>query len=162
MTAAGMVVAREPGARFLFVGEWEDQRLQRQARQLARAAGPRIEFQEVTVGQRKSALLGRAGFLLFPPVRPEGQPRVILEALAAGLPVVTTDQGAIAETVVHGDSGFVLADASPEGLAEVMLMLIRDGALWSRMSAAARRRYVAVYAQETADRRIAEWLGALV
>ena len=161
LRAAVLVAAHEPGARFLFVGDWEDERLEREARALARVAGPQIQFHEVTVGRRKNALLGRAGFLLFPPVRPEGQPRVILEALAAGLPVIATDQGAIAETVVHGESGFVLADASPERLAEAMLMLIRDAALWSRMSAAARRRHVSLYTQEIADRRIAEWLGGL-
>lgn len=160
--AAALVVAREPGARFLFVGDWEDEHLEREARALASVAGPQIQFQEVTVGRRKSALLARAGFLLFPPVRPEGHPRVILEALAAALPVITTDQGAIAETVVHGESGFVLADASPELLAEAMLMLIRDAALWTRMSAAARQRYHALYRQEIADRRIAEWLAGVV
>ena len=87
---------------------------------------------------------------------------MILEALAAALPVITTDQGAIAETVVHGESGFVLVDASPERLAEAMLMLIRDAALWTRMSAAARQRYDALYRQEIADRRIAEWLAGVV
>ena len=72
--------------------------------------------------------------LLFPPVEPEGHPRVVLEALAAGLPVITTDRGAIAETVVEGESGFVLDHPVPDELAARVLRLLRDPELRDRMS----------------------------
>jgi glycosyltransferase involved in cell wall biosynthesis len=78
--------------------------------------------------------------------------------LAAGLPIVTTDRGAIAETVIDGESGFVLDDVSPERLAELLLLLLGDDELRIRMSEAARTRYVERFTQEAADLRLADWL----
>ena len=46
--------------------------------------------------------------------------------MAAGMPLVTTDQGAIADTVADGEAGFVLDDADPERLAECVLRLLED------------------------------------
>jgi glycosyltransferase involved in cell wall biosynthesis len=156
--AAAIVATQEPGATFLFVGDWEDPELEREARELVAATGAPVEFRPVTLGQEKDALLGRCGFLLFPPALPEGHPRVVLEALAAGVPVITTDRGAIAETVIDGESGFVLNGPDPEQLAAGMLRLIRDRALWERMSAAARARYLECYTQEIAEERLLSWL----
>jgi glycosyltransferase involved in cell wall biosynthesis len=100
-----------------------------------------------------------SSLFLFPPVEPEGHPRVVVEAISAGLPVVTTNRGAIAETVVDGVSGFVLDDPVPEQLAERLILLLEDEELRRRMSAAARARYLEHFTQERADHRLAEWLG---
>jgi glycosyltransferase involved in cell wall biosynthesis len=156
--AALVVLAEHPDARFLFVGEWEDPELERSVRDRAAAANGRIEFREPQTGRDKDSLLASAALLLFPPVEPEGHPRVVLEALAAGLPVVTTDRGAIAETVVDGETGFILATADPRELARRIGTLLSDNELRARMSRAARARYLSLYTQEKADRRLAEWL----
>ncbi len=112
----------------------------------------RIEFRTVVTGEALRDLFREAGFLLFPPVEPEGHPRVVIEALAAGLPVVTTDRGTITETIVDGESGFVLDQPDPNRLAERMLTLIRDQSQWERMSRAARERHQARYTVDAADR----------
>ena len=78
--------------------------------------------------------------------------------MAAGLPVIATDRGAIAETVVDGECGYVLADPDPSELAERMLRLLDDPELRSSMSRAARSRYLARFTQEAADRALADWL----
>ena len=106
----------------------------------------------------KDQLLGSAAVLLFPPVEPEGHPRVVLEALAAGLPVVTTDQGAIRETVVDGVSGFVLDEPVPDLLAACVLQLLDDPLLLEQQSRAARLRYLSAFTQEHADRQFTDWL----
>jgi spore coat protein SA len=85
----------------------------------------------------------------------------VLEALAAGVPVVATDRGAIRETIVDGESGFVLPDADPGELADRVLRLLQDAALRDRLSKAARDRYLGCFTQEHADRRLAEWLGSV-
>ena len=72
-----------------------------------------VTFRPPVEGEEKDRLLASAAILLFPPVEPEGHPRVVLEALAAGVPVVTTDRGAIRETVSDGRDGFVLPDPEP-------------------------------------------------
>lgn len=160
--AALRVVAEVPTARFLFVGAWEDADLERTLRRRVAASAGRIRFLAPVTGEEKDALLARAGYLLFPPVEPEGHPRVVLEALAAGLPVVTTARGAITETVEEGRSGFVLDDPVPAELAERMLRLLRDPELHARMSRHARERYLAAFTEDHADRAFAEWLDSLV
>ena len=113
------------------------------------------------MGAEKSRLLASAAVLLFPPVEPEGHPRVVVEALAAGIPVVTTNRGAIGETVVDGESGFVLDEPDPPVLASCVLRLLDDDSLRERQSRAARDRYLSLFTQERADRRLADWLVAV-
>jgi glycosyltransferase involved in cell wall biosynthesis len=152
------VIERRPTAKFLFVGAWVDDRLERQVKERARPAGDRIRFLPPTVDEEKQKLLLSSALLLFPPVEPEGHPRVVLEALAAGLPVVTTDQGAIAETVLDGESGFVLDEPAPDQLADRVLRMLDDRQLRERMGRAARARYLEEFTQEQADRKLADWL----
>jgi glycosyltransferase involved in cell wall biosynthesis len=159
LEAARIVLEHHPSARFLFVGEWESAELEKEAR--AAAAGPRIEFLAAQSGAAKDRLLASSSVLLFPPVEPEGHPRVVLEGLAAGIPIVTTDRGAIAETVIDGESGFILRDPVPEDLADRVLRLLRDSDLRKQMGEAARARYLESFTQEKADRRLADWLSRL-
>lgn len=156
---AALLVTREhPAARFLFVGEWEDAELERELRARCATAGSRIQFLEPVTGPSKDQLLASSALLLFPPRAAEGHPRVVLECLAAGLPVVTTNRGAIAETVVDGDSGFVLEDPVPDKLADRVLRLLIDDAARDRMGEAARARHLRAFTQAEADRRLANWL----
>jgi glycosyltransferase involved in cell wall biosynthesis len=46
--------------------------------------------------------------------------------MAAGMPVISTDQGAIAEYVIDGDNGFIVKKQSPEMIAEKVLVLAGD------------------------------------
>jgi glycosyltransferase involved in cell wall biosynthesis len=159
--AARLVTRKHDRARFLFVGEWEDQGLARDLRERIAVANGRIQFKDPVVGADKERLLSSVGIVLFPPNEPEGHPRVVLEALAAGTPVVATDRGAIAETIVDGQTGFVLPDPDPAALAERILLLLRDADLRRRMGYAARARYLEHFTQTQADRILAEWLSAL-
>lgn len=161
MEAARLVLDARPKARFLLAGPFEDDELQAQLAALARPYGDRIEFLGIVGPERKNELLAAAGVLLFPPVEPEGHPRVVLEAIAAGTPVVATDRGAIAETIVDGESGFVLADPDPSELADRVLALLGDPELRRRMGAAARARFEAEFSQERADEKLAGWLSDL-
>jgi len=156
--AARMVVAEHPDARFLFVGQWESEGLESVLRREVHGLEERIRFLAVTTGAAHQRALASAALLLFPPVEPEGHPRVVLEAMAAGLPVVTTDRGAIRETVVDGSCGFVLADPDPRELADRMLVLLRDRTLRDRMGRAARERYLERFTQPATDRALASWL----
>jgi glycosyltransferase involved in cell wall biosynthesis len=159
LEAALLVVREHPNVEFFFVGAWEDDELAAALRARVQGADARIRFFPPTAGEEeKRRLLLSSSLLLFPPVEPEGHPRVVLEAMSAGLPVVTTDRGAISETVVDGESGFVLPEPIPAELADRVLRLLRDQALRHRMAKAARERYLSVFTQEKADRRLADWL----
>lgn len=70
----------------------------------------------------------------------EGNPRVLMEAAAAGLPIVTTRVSGSDEAVEDGVTGFVLAVGDVSAHAGAVLRLARDPELRARMGAAARRR----------------------
>ena len=158
VTASCVVARRMPQARFVFAGAWEDDELEHALRSQAEPFRDRIEFRGIVSGPKKAQLLASSSVLLFPPREPEGHPRVVLEAMAAGLPVVTTNRGAIAETVEDGVSGFVLAEPDPDALAERLISLLENDDLYSTMSRAALARYNERFTQGEADRRLAEWL----
>ena len=159
--AAVLALRDHSSARFLFVGDWEDRALEREVRSRAREGGDRIVFRPAISGPSKNQVLTRSSIFLFPPVEREGHPRVVLEALAAGLPIVTTDRGAISETVVDGECGFVLRDPVPDQLADRIGLLLRDSELRERMGRAARERYVTHFTKEIADRCLADWLATI-
>ncbi len=83
----------------------------------------------------------------------EGQPLVILEAYAAGLPVVATDVGACREMIEGlegedrrlGPSGIVTRVATPAETAAALVCLARDPALRQRLGAAGRARVSGCY-----------------
>jgi glycosyltransferase involved in cell wall biosynthesis len=154
-----LVRSRRPSTRFTFAGEWEDSELEKKLRARTAAENGGIGFRPAVQGREKDELLASAAVLLFPPVEPEGHPRVVLEALAAGVPVVTTDRGAIRETVVDGESGFVLAAPEPTLLAESLVALLDDPRRRESFSSAARRRHQEHFTQEDADRALIDWLG---
>ena len=63
----------------------------------------------------------------------EGTPRTVLEAMATGRPIITTDAPGCRETTVDGDNGFLVPIRDPEALADAMLKLASDRALRERM-----------------------------
>ena len=162
LETAGIVLRQRPGARFVFAGECPDPAFRTRLEELATDVGGRIVFRPPVSGREKQELLLSSSFLLFPPARQEGHPRVVIEAMAAGLPVITTDRGVIAETVVDGECGYVLPAPIPSELAECALELCADPALRERMGRAARARYLECFSQERADRALADWLAELV
>lgn len=72
--------------------------------------------------------------------RREGHPYVLLEAMACNLPAVATSCGGVAETVVEGETGFVVPIGSAQALAERLSPLLSDAGLRTRMGQAAGRR----------------------
>jgi glycosyltransferase involved in cell wall biosynthesis len=70
----------------------------------------------------------------------DGFPTVILEAMAAGLPIVSTYVSGIPEAVVDGVTGFLVKERDPVAAASAVEQLIGDVGLRGRMGAAGRQR----------------------
>jgi len=70
----------------------------------------------------------------------EGMPNAALEAMACGLPVVTTDCGGVREAVTDGVEGFVVPLREPAAMADALLTLARNRSLAHSMGAAGRQK----------------------
>jgi glycosyltransferase involved in cell wall biosynthesis len=66
--------------------------------------------------------------------------RAALEAMAAGRPVVARRVGALPETVAHGETGLLVDDDTPAGVAAALRAIVADPARARAMGAAGRRR----------------------
>ena len=72
--------------------------------------------------------------------RSEGMPMSVLEAMAAGLPVVASEVGGVPEVVVDGETGFLTRSGRTDDLAEALGRLVADARLRERLGDAGRRR----------------------
>jgi glycosyltransferase involved in cell wall biosynthesis len=74
------------------------------------------------------------------PSRREGFPITVLEAMAAGLPVIAADVGGVSEQIVHLESGILVPPDDPEAIARWIVRLHDDSALRSALGEAAKNR----------------------
>lgn len=125
----------------------------------ARAAVARLGLdQRVRVAgwvgpEERDALVAGSQILVLPSYH-EGLPMAILEALAAGLVVVTTPVGGIPDAIVDGEHGLLVRPGDPAGLAGALARAIADPALRRRLGAAGRAR-VAPWNAEDYPHRLA-------
>jgi glycosyltransferase involved in cell wall biosynthesis len=139
LRAAALVAQKYPHARFVLVGDGRDGTTLRQLQDLAINLG--IAERVVFLGYRENLLPVYATFDMFMlSSRREGLPNSILEAMAMGLPVVTTDVAGAKELVVTGQTGFVFSQGDVHNLAQALIDLTDDHRLRLRMGAAGRQR----------------------
>ena len=141
-----MVTARFPGARLIL-------------------AGPATPAQHAAIGREASLtgcsdsvivaglrhdvprLLGAMDVVVVPSLA-EGFSNVVLEAGAAGRPVVATRVGGNAEAIVDGETGLLVEPQDPIALARAILTLLEDPARRRRMGESARRRVSEMFTVE--------------
>jgi glycosyltransferase involved in cell wall biosynthesis len=137
VAAARMVRQAHPEVRFRLAGWLDPNPAAISAGELASwTASGDIEYLGVLTDVRP-ALKDCAVYVL--PSYREGTPRTVLEAMATGRPVITTDVPGCRETVRHGENGFLVPAADPAALAAAMTRFIEHPALVGTMGAAGRR-----------------------
>ncbi|GEM_PF-29553 len=95
------------------------------------------------------------------PSRLEGIPVSLMEAMALGVPVITTRICGIPELVRDGENGFLVESEDAEALAERITRLLGDRALRERFVQAARRKVAEEFDQITeTDKLLALWKGS--
>ncbi|HEU0180150.1 MAG TPA: glycosyltransferase [Blastocatellia bacterium] len=134
--AAGRIAAVEPKAHFLLVGDGALRReIEEQAARLG--LGDRVHL----LGDRNDAALVPAGFDVAALASlSEGLPNAVMEAMAAGAPVVATAVGGTAELVIDGATGFLVPPADAEALARRIIDALRNPERSARMAAQGRQR----------------------
>ena len=116
------------------------------------AAGLPVEF----LGRRDdiSAVLSRLDLLVVPSAPVEGTTRVILEAYAAGVPVVAYSSGGIPEIVRDGETGFLVPPGDPAKLAARIRAALIDPAALHAVARNARRVWLERFTLDEYQRRI--------
>jgi glycosyltransferase involved in cell wall biosynthesis len=85
-------------------------------------------------------LLAAVDVLALPTLWPDPLPRAVMEAMAAGLPVVAYANGGVPEMVVEGETGLLCRPGDVDGLTQAILDLAGDEALRHRFGEAGRKR----------------------
>lgn len=127
--AAGIMAHQAPDARFVMVG---DGPLRREVEALVAELGLTDRF--VLTGLRRDVPELMAAFDVFVLSSLwEGLPRVLPQAMAAGLPIVATAVDGNAEAVADGKNGLLVPPGDPAALAQAVVQLLRDPSKADRM-----------------------------
>ena len=160
--AASAVVARVPEAHFVVVGERnsakpESVEFERNLVIRFQLAGLRDRLHCLGYREDVELLLNEADLLVHP-AKQEPLGRVLMEAAAAGLPVVATDVGGTSEMITDGVSARLVSAGAPAALADAIVELADDEAKRHGFATAARRRMVRDFGAESAATRLcAAW-----
>jgi glycosyltransferase involved in cell wall biosynthesis len=88
----------------------------------------------------------QAADLFVLPSRAEGLSNALLEAMAAGLPVVATRVGGTADVIISGENGLLVPPEDASALAEALTSLFQNTARKEELGCAARRTVETRYA----------------
>ena len=149
IAAAPHVLERHPDVRFVVAGDGE---LHAELEALAAPLGESFVF----LGARDDVPDLLASFDVFAfPSRFEGLCLAVIEAQAAAVPVVATPVGGIRETVIHGETGWLVPPRDVEALADAISWCLQNEAAARGVARAARERVRATFSTE---RMVAETL----
>ncbi|MBD0320264.1 MAG: glycosyltransferase [Gemmatimonadetes bacterium] len=158
LRALPAIVSRFPGLTLVVAGEGP---LEAPLKQLASELGMDGHVRFVGVRLDLAELLHLFDLFVLPSIW-EGLPMVLLEALAAGCPVVATDVGGVGTAIEDGVNGSLVPPRDPDALAAAVSALLADPALRDRYREAGRavfrerfsaqamaRRYEALYSRQS-------------
>lgn len=133
--AARIIASKRDDVTFVIVGEGpEEQSIRAMIGQL------RLERRIRMLGFRDDLLNVFRSLDVFaiPSIEGDTIPQVLMQALAVGIPVVSTTVGSIPDVVIEGETGFVVPPRDAGALAEQIAVLLDDPALRARMGAQGR------------------------
>lgn len=114
--------------------------LRAELEQLAEHLGIRkyIRFLGIQTQEGVIALVSQADIFFLPSIA-EALPVVLMEAQAAGLPVVATNVGSVAQLVDNGRTGFIVASEDVNAMAEKLEYLVKHPQEWPSMGVTGRK-----------------------
>ncbi len=136
ISAFASIVKADPRTKLVIVGDGPE-RNSLETRARSSGFGDRIIF----TGQVSDAsVYYRVADVFVLPSHSEGSPNALLEAMAAGLPVVATRVGGVPEIVTDEESALLAPAHDAQAMAEAVLRLLADKNISQRLAAAARQR----------------------
>ncbi|WP_169304794.1 glycosyltransferase family 4 protein [Chloroherpeton thalassium] len=123
------IVQQVKNIKFIFGGEWENAQTKEDVMRYIEEnnLSEFIEFKGRVIGEEKEKLYYDSDIFVFPTFYPlETFGIVNLEAMQAGLPIITTGRGAIPEIVEEGKNGFIVPEQNPEAIADKIILLFQN------------------------------------
>lgn len=161
VAAARRVRARWPGTRFLLLGRPETENPTGYAAEEMQAWQDEGLVELLAETRDVRPCLASAHVFVLPSYYREGLPRTILEALATGRPVITTDMPGCREPIEEGRNGFLVPPRDAEALADAMERFLECPALLQPMGEAARQVAVDIYDVERVNRQLLAEMGVI-
>ncbi len=153
------IISLYPNVHFVFAGGWSSKYDEQEAHRFVRENNLQsyVTWKGVVTGELKSRLLYESDIFVFPTFYPvETFGIVNLEAMQAGLPIITTNHAAIPEVVEDGINGFIIPKQDSDALAEKVVLLCKNPQLRAFMRENNIKKYESFYTKEKyAERLIA-------
>ncbi|MEX2142282.1 MAG: glycosyltransferase [Pirellulales bacterium] len=133
LDAAALLRSRDLTARLRIVGRFETSDYEREIRRHAEQLGLAGVIEWRGFQQRVDAELDRMDVLVFPSILPEGMPMVLLEGMAAGVPIVASRVNGITDVVHDREDALLFPPGDAAALADTVSELIGNRALQERL-----------------------------
>ena len=155
--AAPRILEKHPNARILIVGGPAVNKPEYERGLRARCRELGIKNRVLFTGIRKDIpdILAASSVLVLPSATPEPFGLTVVEAMAAGCPVVATAAGGPLETVLNGETGWLIPPNDPEAMAERVRHVLEHREEAKRMGRLGRERAHAYFAVERYARDMA-------
>jgi glycosyltransferase involved in cell wall biosynthesis len=137
--AGRRVLEREPQARFVLAGPGPPG-FRSEVQQALAATERSARFHLLPAQPGSERLLAAADVVCLATLTPDPFPRAVLEAMAAGKPVVAFDSGGTSEMLRDGETGLLVRAGDVDGLARAFLRLAADPSSRETMGRAGRQR----------------------
>lgn len=159
LRAFALVLQRHPEARLTVAGSGP---LEAQLHQLASDLGlsTRVDFVGRVDRDAMAALLRQSTVALNPSLV-DNTPNSVLEALASGVPVVSTNVGGVPFIVQDGVTALLVPPQDPQAMATAVMRLLADPGLCSRLAEAGLAQVQGFTWEQVAPRLTAVYAGAL-
>lgn len=150
LEAAALLAPRYPDLRFVLVGGAYQGELRTRDGLLAGIAEHLLEGTVVVTDFRDDVanVLADLDVFVLPSTQPDPFPTVVLEAMAAALPVVAFRHGGVCEMVQHGESGLLCGPCSAVELAQAIESLLQSASLRQGMGRAGRERLHRMFSRQ--------------
>jgi glycosyltransferase involved in cell wall biosynthesis len=104
-------------------------------------------------GKEKEEILSNSDIFVFPTYK-DAFPLVILEAMRAGLPILSTKEGAIPEIVDDGKTGLLVEKKNARDLADKIELLLKDDKLRSKMGKESQLKFLEKYSSDIFEKNL--------
>lgn len=149
--AIPLIVEKCNNVEFIFVGSWQNIEEKNRALTYIRSQGIEgyVNFLGNKTGLEKEEILNNAHIFVLPTYYIfEGQPLVLIEAMASGLPIITTNQGCITEMIEDGYNGFIVKQRDINQIADKIIQFVENKDLCIQMGENNIKKYYDKYTAE--------------